>query len=99
MCARPTDRRPATSKQTYDDFRIFYGSDGHLLERVTSFSGARSYRAFDFVVDGASWRLTFASMLAPAIESTIETGTTTMALTLVNPPVVSPHDSFECFVR
>lgn len=84
---------------TYDDFRIFYGSNGHLLERVTSFSGARSYRAFDFIVDGASWRVTFASMFTTAIESQIDTGTTTIPLTLLDPPLPSPTDTFECFVR
>jgi hypothetical protein len=84
---------------TYDDFRIFYGTDGHLLERITSFSGAKSYRAFDFIVDGATWHVTFASMLAPAIASEIDTETTSIPLTLIDPPVVSPNDSFECFVR
>lgn len=84
---------------TYDDFRIFYGMNGHLLERVTTFTGARSYRAFDFIVDGATWHVTFASSLNPGIVSAIETGMTSIPLTLVDPPVVSPSDSFECFVR
>lgn len=84
---------------TYDDFRIFYGINGHLLERVTTFNGALSYRAFDFVIDGATWHVIFASMLNPAIESAIDTGTASIPLTLVDPPVVSPNDSFECFVR
>lgn len=70
-----------------------------LFERVTSFSGALSYRAFDFIVDGATWRVVFASSLSAVAESAIDTGTASLPLTLVDPPVVSPDDSFECFVR
>jgi hypothetical protein len=84
---------------TYDDFRIFYGTDSRLAERVTSFRGAKSYRAFDFIVDGATWHVAFASSLSAVTESAIDTGTATLPLTLVDPPVVSPADSFECFVR
>jgi hypothetical protein len=84
---------------TYDDFRVFYGTNGRLFERATSFSGALSYRAFDFIVDGATWRVVFASSLSAVAESAIDTGTASLPLTLVDPPVVSPDDSFECFVR
>jgi hypothetical protein len=84
---------------TYDDFRVFYGTNGHLVERVTTFTGAKSYRAYDFIVDGATWSVVFASSLSAVTESAIDTGTAILPLTSVDPPVVSPTDSFECFVR
>ena len=83
---------------SYEDFRLFYGTNGHLAERVTTQTGPRSYRAFDFIVDGATWHVTFASSLAPAIKSEIDTGDETLQLTLVEPAVPSSNDSFECLV-
>jgi hypothetical protein len=84
---------------TYDDFRVFYGMNGQLIERVTTFSGARSYRAFDFIVDGAKWHVAFGSSLAPDIESAVDTGAAMFPLTLIQPPVPVPGDMFECIVH
>ena len=78
---------------------MFYGTNGHLIERVTRFAGSRSSRGFDFIVDGATWHVMFGSSLAPSIDSVLDTGAASLPLTLIDPPVPSPDDTFECFVR
>jgi hypothetical protein len=41
----------------------------------------------------------FASNLSAVTKSAIDTGTASRSRSLVDPPVVSPDDSFERFVR
>lgn len=81
---------------TEDDYRLFYGTNGELFERVTSFVGATSYQAFDFIVDGASWHMVIASVFAPGLASDIEIGSSSIPLTPVAPSMLS-NDTFECF--
>jgi hypothetical protein len=82
---------------SYDDFRLFHGSDGLLIERTTTFAGARSFRAFNFELADGRWLITFPSSLSqvPA-ELRRESDQRTLTFTLVEPPVVSPDDRFQC---
>ncbi|HKP60867.1 MAG TPA: hypothetical protein VJV78_29260 [Polyangiales bacterium] len=89
---RPTD------DWDYEDFRLFDGKDGRLIERRTTFSGARSYRAFDFDLDGERWFIMFPSPLnSLGGELRREADQRTLMFTLVEPAVIDPDDRFECF--
>lgn len=90
---RPTD------DSVDDDDRVFYGTNGRLLERVSSQVGPMSYQRFDFIVDGATWHMVIgSSFFAPGVQTEIEIGATSIPLTPVAPSLLS-NNTFECFVR
>ena len=60
---------------SYDDFRVFYGRGDQLIERVVTQVGRGSFTIIEFVVDGANFKATFTSILAPSITSNLDTGT------------------------
>ena len=81
---------------TYDDFRVFYGTDGLLIERALANAGRGSYTYLDFEVDGAAYLATFGSSLSP-IASTLKTGADVYDLQVDEGASQLPSgESFEC---
>jgi hypothetical protein len=81
---------------SYDDFRVFYGGGDPLIERVVKLVARGSFTTIEFVVDGADYKATFTSILAPAITSNLDTGTAMLSITTLDPPTLDPSATFEC---
>lgn len=82
-----------------DGYRVFYGTNGQLLERVSSQVGPMSHQSFDFIVDGSTWNVVIgSSIFAPDVQTEIEDGATSIPLSPVAPSLLSDN-TFECFVR
>jgi hypothetical protein len=81
---------------SYDDFRVFYGRGDQLIERVVKQVGRGSFTIIEFVVDGADFKATFTSILAPSITSNLDTGSAMFSITTLDPPTLEPSAMFEC---
>jgi hypothetical protein len=83
---------------SYEDFRLYYGRDGKLIERVIKNASRGSNTYLTFVVDGQDYDVVFASaFLSPNTPSTLRGKDGTQELTLVaGTPGLPEGATFAC---
>jgi hypothetical protein len=81
---------------SYEDFRLFYGADGELIEREVENVSRGNATFIDFDVAGATYHVVFGSALGPA-QSTLRVGTVEHEVEAeLNPISVPAGTSFVC---
>ena len=81
---------------SYEDFRVFYGEAGRLIERRVTSVSRGSTTHLEFTVDGSEYHALFTSVLAPSVLSELETPEATLSLTTLEPAVLASDVTFEC---
>jgi hypothetical protein len=83
---------------SYEDFRLYYGRDGKLIERVVKNASRGSNTYLTFVVDGQDYDVVFANaFLSPNTSSTLRGNGSTQELTLAaGTPHLPEGATFTC---